>query len=109
MARSEGNREDSEVVTKKFLVVDTGQTPIEPEAGHYVGDIKVTVECPGAKDTKVYYTTHLTKTPAERPSNPTMNCGIPSLSARRETTQSEPFRKRRDGEELHDAGALHGC
>lgn len=71
------NYEDSEVVTKKFLVVDRLVRPtIEPEAGHYVGDIKVTVECPGApKDTKVYYTTHLTKTPAERPSNPTMNCG----------------------------------
>jgi hypothetical protein len=71
------NYEDSEVVTKKFLVVDRLVRPtIEPEEGHYVGDIKVTIECPGApKDTKVYYTMDLTKTPVERESNPTMDCG----------------------------------
>ncbi len=71
------NYQDSEVVTKDFLVVNQLVRPtVEPESGHYVGDIRVIIECPGApKDTRVYYTTDPKKTPAERDSNPTVQCG----------------------------------
>jgi hypothetical protein len=49
---------------------------IEPEAGSYVGDIEVVLDCPGApENTVVYYATANTKTPVAHGANPTVKCG----------------------------------
>ena len=71
------NYEDSEVVTKEFLIVDRLMRPeANPAGGSYVGDVEVQIECPGApEDTVVYYTTTASETPVEHRSNPTVKCG----------------------------------
>ena len=71
------NYEDSEVVTKDFLIVDRLVRPVPtPSGGSYVGDVEVTIECPEApEDTVVYYTTKARETPVEHRSNPTVKCG----------------------------------